>query len=94
MIVVDLQTVFLLLDDNESQFSSLPESIDLTEMLKQLLVPNPQSEFAKDNNSSVNEVLQHGDFIKSFASIQWRRILNCLGTIWSPTQTNNIREKN
>lgn len=40
MIVVDLQTVFLLLDDNESQFSSFPESIDLTEMLKQLLVPN------------------------------------------------------
>lgn len=40
MIVVDLHTVFLLLDDNESQFSSFPESIDLTEMLKQLLVPN------------------------------------------------------
>lgn len=79
MIVVDLQTVFLLLDDNESQFSSLPESIDLTEMLKQLLVPNPQSEFAKDNNSSVNEVLQHDDFIKSFASIQWRRIFELFG---------------
>lgn len=76
---VNLETVFLLLDDHESQFSRLPEGIDLKQMMKKLLVPNPPSDFAKDNNISVNSVLQHEDLLKNFAEIQWHKIFELLG---------------
>lgn len=90
-IMVNLETVFLLLDDNESRFSSLPESIDLPGMLKQLLVPNPRSDFDKDNNHSVNAVLQREDLIAGTTpAFNGVGFLSCLEIIWSTIQTNYI----
>ncbi|KAJ7375287.1 hypothetical protein OS493_002035 [Desmophyllum pertusum] len=50
-VVVDLEMVFLFLDD-ESQFTCLPDSLDLTKMIKQL-TPDSRSDFTTVNSNSL-----------------------------------------
>ena len=69
-VIADLGTVFLLLDDNESQFSTPPESVDLTNLVKELLIPDPKTDFARDNNNSVNAILERPEQIEHFVRIQ------------------------
>lgn len=50
-VVVDLEMVFLFLDD-EFQFTCLPDSLDLTKMIKQL-TPDSRSDFTTVNSNSL-----------------------------------------
>ena len=77
-VIVDLETVFLLLDD-ESQFSTPPESVDLTNLVKELLIPDPKTDFARDNNNSVTAILERPEQIEHFVRIQWYRIYQLFG---------------
>ena len=79
VIVVDLEVIFLLLDDKESEFGRLPESFDFATFLRNLMIPYAKSEFAMANNTSLNDLLHRMEDVRRFLTIQWLRIYELFG---------------
>lgn len=73
-VVIDLETVLVMLDVGEAQFSSPAEYVDLRQLASGMEMPNPRSEFALENNKNIAIVLERMELFDCFVKIQWLRI--------------------
>ena len=77
---VDLETIFLILDENESEFSRPPDAKTIEEMLQQMIIPNPLTDFATNVNSCITSLLEsQTDKFGMFVAIQWAKIFDLFG---------------
>ena len=82
--MVDLGSVFLALEEKESQFSEPPDDFDIVQLLKNQKVPEPLvfygSEFCTEKNAAIVKVLADSvPQLKLISLILWYRIFNLLG---------------
>ena len=82
--VVDVGSVFLALEEKESQFSEPPNDFDIVQLLKNQKVPEPLvfdgSEFCAEKNAAIVKVLADSvPQLKLLSLILWYRIFNLLG---------------
>lgn len=70
--VIDIVQVYDELLKPDSELSSPPVSIDINEILVSMKIANPLSEFARDKNSSIQELLENlHDKAAAFVNLCW-----------------------
>lgn len=80
VVITDLGTVYLALEESEHELSQPPEHFDIVKMLREQSVPIEDNQFCSDKNAAISKVLsEYVPQLQLFSLILWFKIFQLMG---------------